>query len=785
MTKKNQRILIVCESFAPIYEEEAFLAEELGCGLIDCGYEVEIATTMLPQRAMIFYRGMTIRQFDWDFGPKRMAPVDPSELFCQNLTSGRYAAIIITASLDSWFSRTLFSIPKSSRPRTILLAQCASGQIELWSDSGMLRAVSKCLRESSAVILPQAASEILTLANSLKIETFVLEPVVSIRNSTVNFKARYGISDNLPLLIAPGSICKANRQVDLLRAMHRAQGEWRLVVTGNPLNEGPDAGYAAKILQAASHDPRVLFLPQANTDLESDAIAAADIVLIAGTGHDNRGTAVLRAMAAGVPWLADSKLPGLEGKIGGLAVGLEAFETVIPRLLKHPAKRIALGTLGRAFFEEQYSWSKTKQNYLNLIQESNNHSPGKSQFIASGTLPPSITELVSYEEKHDPYLSIIIPTCNRRSVLKQCLESVAAQRFPLDKIEVLVVDDASDDETQSFLQQYHPPFSFQHMRQEKRQGPGAARNRGVLKAKGNIVVFLNDDAVLHRDALAYHATTHQRYSEGHYSVLGRFDLPAAESSKLLGYLLQNSDLIFNYPYFDDYALFDGWAYYTCNISTPRQLLIDIGLFDTSFTGPSGEDIDIGHRLDAIGHNVIICNQCIAEHYHHFNVSSFYTMIEKRAYGDARFFLKQNHPDPYHDKFNINHIYYWRNFPTKLVNICADLQNIFEKLEGIPLSKDTIPEKIFSRDPIFSETINKCSSLWQMPENELLNYLNTSLNFLKSKHMLLRSKGFFEPKDAKDLFPHILIQRFFYMYKGFMQSPDAEKHASHLKQGHSL
>jgi glycosyltransferase involved in cell wall biosynthesis len=86
-------------------------------------------------------------------------------------------------------------------------------------------------------------------------------------------------------------------------------------------------------------------------------------------------------------------------------------------------------------------------------------------------------------------VSVIVPTCNRRESLAAALASVDAQG--LQPIEVLVVDDASDDAIASWIRPKHPRVHV--LRLDRSAGAAAARNRGIALARGDIIAFLDDD----------------------------------------------------------------------------------------------------------------------------------------------------------------------------------------------------------------------------------------------------------------------------------------------------
>lgn len=88
-------------------------------------------------------------------------------------------------------------------------------------------------------------------------------------------------------------------------------------------------------------------------------------------------------------------------------------------------------------------------------------------------------------------LSVIIPTYNESRDLPSCLDSLDKQKSV--KFEVIVVDDGSKDDTQKILKRYKPKKYSLKILKENHKGAGAARNKGALKAKGNILVFVDAD----------------------------------------------------------------------------------------------------------------------------------------------------------------------------------------------------------------------------------------------------------------------------------------------------
>ena len=108
-------------------------------------------------------------------------------------------------------------------------------------------------------------------------------------------------------------------------------------------------------------------------------------------------------------------------------------------------------------------------------------------------------------------ISILIPTYNRRKSLEAVLDSIGLQQFPMDQLEVIVVDDGSKDDT-AIIGQKQVPFHLKYICQAN-QGAAVARNRAVEEAQGKIFQFLDDDITLNTEYLQQTALAHQAYEK--------------------------------------------------------------------------------------------------------------------------------------------------------------------------------------------------------------------------------------------------------------------------------
>lgn len=98
-----------------------------------------------------------------------------------------------------------------------------------------------------------------------------------------------------------------------------------------------------------------------------------------------------------------------------------------------------------------------------------------------------------------PFFSVIIPTYNRKDFLSIAIGSVLNQNYC--DYELLVVDDGSSDKTKDLVKKIYGKNKKVSYVYQKHQGVSAARNKGLLKAKGKFILFLDSDDRFLREKL--------------------------------------------------------------------------------------------------------------------------------------------------------------------------------------------------------------------------------------------------------------------------------------------
>lgn len=193
--------------------------------------------------------------------------------------------------------------------------------------------------------------------------------------------------------------------------------------------------------------------------------------------------------------------------------------------------------------------------------------------------------------------SIIIPTYNRRNLLKRVLTALFSQTYPQDKYEIIVVDDGSTDGTGGMVRRLEASCSLRYFRQRK-EGLSAARNYGIKQARGEIIIFIDSDILVDSHFVEEHLDYHRRYPR--VVVKG----PVVHTHTLVHPIRKRRKL-------KDIsmAFFAGG-----NCSVEKKTLLEAGLFDEDFKEYGWEDLELGIRLKKQGLRAVTNKRAVGYHY---------------------------------------------------------------------------------------------------------------------------------------------------------------------------
>jgi GT2 family glycosyltransferase len=194
-------------------------------------------------------------------------------------------------------------------------------------------------------------------------------------------------------------------------------------------------------------------------------------------------------------------------------------------------------------------------------------------------------------------VSVVVPTFKRPDLLDRCLQALLAQDFDPTAYEVIVVDDAADQQAKlpgSLVQTSSLP-RLRYLSMPKRRGPAAARNRGWQAAAGAIIAFTDDDCL---PAPGWLKNGTRALARGASGASGQVIVPLPPSPT---------------DYEANAAGLAQSRFVTANCFYLRSALSSVGGFDETFNLPWREDSDLYFRLLACGHLLVEAPDAVVVH----------------------------------------------------------------------------------------------------------------------------------------------------------------------------
>lgn len=254
-------------------------------------------------------------------------------------------------------------------------------------------------------------------------------------------------------------------------------------------------------------------------------------------------------------------------------------------------------------------------------------------------------------------VSLIIPTYNKLPRLKLALASLEKQSYPYDQFEVILIDDGSSDGTKEYVNQLNIEYDLRYIGQTN-AGRSAARNRGIDEAKNDLIIFTDDDLVLHPRYIEEHVKVQKEKSsvvhgkiinipylkffedpiKGTFyphlggtlnlsdemkkkcisidDILHRFSEKIAPNKKLTAFETVIQTL------FEKHYPKGCWFGFTGgNTAVPRVFLEETGGFDENFGLQWGcEDLELGYRLYKKGFHFSYGHHAINYHLAHYRAT---------------------------------------------------------------------------------------------------------------------------------------------------------------------
>jgi GT2 family glycosyltransferase len=223
---------------------------------------------------------------------------------------------------------------------------------------------------------------------------------------------------------------------------------------------------------------------------------------------------------------------------------------------------------------------------------------------------------IEEERRNRPVISVVIATYDTNGVLVDCLNALSEQVWNReDDFEVLIVNDGGRDYQPAAFDVYKEKFPIRYLRQDHK-GPASARNFGVKMARGEIIVFLDDDSVPLKNWLE--STISAWMENPDYDGIGGYI--ASDITENM-YCRVNADF---FNWFLEQLSPGGECLFlvTCNASYKKSSLDKVGGFDDRFKRASGEDRDLNLKIVRSGGKLRLDRAILVYHDRDLKLKSF-------------------------------------------------------------------------------------------------------------------------------------------------------------------
>lgn len=211
----------------------------------------------------------------------------------------------------------------------------------------------------------------------------------------------------------------------------------------------------------------------------------------------------------------------------------------------------------------------------------------------------------SVSKKAD-FVSVIVPVYNGADIIETLLNALSEQTFPRECFEILIVDNASTDETPAIVEAFacrNSTLSLRLLTEHEHRGSYAARNKGVSAAKGSILAFTDADC---RPAPEWIATGVMSLREsGVEQVAGAIEFEFAHDPPNSW---EHLDCMMHLRQ-DHYAQMGFGA--TANLFVLADALAEVNGFRSDLQ--SGGDCEFGQRMKAAGFRINYCRDAVVRH----------------------------------------------------------------------------------------------------------------------------------------------------------------------------
>jgi len=220
-----------------------------------------------------------------------------------------------------------------------------------------------------------------------------------------------------------------------------------------------------------------------------------------------------------------------------------------------------------------------------------------------------------------PFVSIVIPSRNEEEFIGKCLDSIANQSYPKEKIEVLVIDGMSEDRTKAIIEDYVQRYSFFKLFNNPKKIIPTGMNIGIRNSSGDIVMKFDAHTAYENDYISKCVNFLIEYDADN---IGGLQIPVPRKDTLIGKAIAIS---LSHPFGvgnSHHRLLSSkepmWADTAYSGCYRRDVFERIGLYDENIA--RSEDACINSRLREAGGKTLLVPEIKSYYYARSKVGDF-------------------------------------------------------------------------------------------------------------------------------------------------------------------
>ncbi len=223
-----------------------------------------------------------------------------------------------------------------------------------------------------------------------------------------------------------------------------------------------------------------------------------------------------------------------------------------------------------------------------------------------------------------PKVTVVIPVYNSEKYISECLKMITFQKYPNEKLEIIVVDNGSTDASLDIIKLFDVKYILC-----TKKGPSATRNTGIKEASGEYIVFIDADCIADEYLVYNHIKMHLYFKENNKQVKA---IGGGIAGRNANFWAMCDDFCSWYRFHPALKPRMVYKYHpTANLSISKEILDQIGLFDEKVH--ISEDVLFCSKL--INNDYFLYFEPVAKVYHINRTTFREFMMHARQWSQVR------------------------------------------------------------------------------------------------------------------------------------------------------